>query len=184
MKTFRKIGIALMAMIACVGISACGDDDDDDDDSGSSSNSSTTSGFVVSGSKLSLSNGYYWNESGTMHIEFYNFSLTGSKYPSKFNYLSIDYPCTTDAPQTAVIPSRQYSIYVVKDQTASSDGFQGECEGSDDKSDLQITRNGNKYTIVVDYANGLGGEDQFDTDFNLSINWTGSLSELPSDYRN
>ncbi len=179
MKTFRKFGIVLMTVFAGICMTACGEDDPDE---GGDSNGSGA--IVINNSNVTMSHGYYWNDGSEMHIEFYSWDLSSSSFPSKMSFLSIDYPSTDNVPQTCVLASNQYSMYVVKDMTYTSDGFQGECSMYDSKSDLKITRSGNTFSINVAYANGIGGEeDDWNDSFSLSVDWTGSLSILPEAYR-
>jgi hypothetical protein len=179
MKTFRKLGIALMAVFTGLCMTACGDDDPEEDD-----NNNSTGSIVINDSNVPLNYVYYWNDGSEMHIEFYSWNLASSNFPSTMSYLSIDYASTDQVPQTCVLTSKQYSMYVVKDMTYTSDGFQGQCSTSNSKSDLQITRNGNNYSITVAYANGIGGEDDnWGDSFSLSVDWTGTMSELPEAYR-
>jgi hypothetical protein len=179
MKTFRKFGIALMAVFAGLCMTACGEDDPDEE-GGSNGNSA----IVINNSNVAMNYAYYWNDGSEMHIEFYSWNLSSSSFPSTMSFLSIDYASTDKVPQTCVITSNKYSMYVVKDATYTSDGFQGECSTSDNKSDLKITRDGNTFSINVAYANGLGGTgDDWNDSFSMSIDWTGSMSELPEAYR-
>jgi hypothetical protein len=179
MKTFRKFGIALMAVFAGLCMTACGDDDPDD---GGDSNGD--GGIVINNSTVTMNYAYYWSEGSEMHIEFYSWDVTSNSVPSKMSFLSIDYASTDNVPQTCVVASNKYSMYVVKEATYTSDGFQGECSTSDSKSDLKITRNGNTVSVNIAYANGIGGEgDNWTDDFSLSVNWSGSMSELPEAYR-
>lgn len=177
MKTFRKIGLTVIAVLACMCATSCGDDDDDDE----SGNSNGSVSATVDGSAFKLSNVYWWidNDNHDMHIEFYSYNPTDpSSFPGYANIMTIDYevPANVNSLQATTLESGQYHIYLVQNITMSDGGWQGETMyNSTSNSQCIITGSGSNFTIKIDHAT-VSDESETKT---VKLNFSGKISELP-----
>lgn len=158
MKTLRKIGFAVMAVIACVGITSCSDDDDDN--GGGSGNITAT----ADGASIGLKYAYWWIDTEstttqgdkTMHIEFWSFDANNmASFPGSMSLMTIDYeiPSSVNEIQTTTLESGDYHIYLVQNMTPESDGYQAETQwNATNNSDCVIVRDGNNVSITIDNA--------------------------------
>lgn len=179
MKTFRKIGVALMAVFACVCMASCGGD-------GPGAGSSAQSGVTLDGKKLDVPYVFWYTEGdGSMHVEFYNFNYAKpSSYPGKVTAFSIDYdvPAGTTTLEPITLSSNEYSMYLVLNGTASDEGWQGETKWRDSSNgDCVITKNGSKYSIKIDHATIYDIYYQADAK-SISINYNGAVNKMPEEY--
>ncbi len=181
MKTFRKIGLSLVAVITLLCATSCDKDDDDD-----SSNGNVTA--TVDGTQFKLSKAYWWIDSSNheMHIEFYSYDpAKPSTFPGYANIMTIDYevPQSVNNLQATTLESGDYHIYLVENITLDSGGWQGETRwNSTTNSNCVITGSGSNFTIKIERAvvyNNSGASDSKVVNFSYS----GTISEMPEDLR-
>lgn len=188
MNTFRKFGLSVMAVLATLSLSSCSDDDDKDENGGGSGNITAT----LDGASLGLSTVYWYidSESSTsstsnniMAIEFYSYDPTNLKsFPNSISYLSVNYeiPATQTSIESATIESGDYHIYVAKDVTMNSEGWQGETDyRATTNSPLVITRDGNNITVSVANAE----ISDWDTSKTLKLSYSGTIPMLPEQFQ-
>lgn len=179
MKTFRKLGMAIMVVLMALNFSACSDDDDNQ---GGGAISAT-----LDGANMGLNHVYWWiirsySDHKTMEIEFYSYDPVhpGNISSASFAAISYDIPNNQNDIQSVTLAGDEYEIYVAKDVSMNSDGWQGETmSDATANSPLTITRNGDTVTIKVDRAE-VSGDDPNDVKI-FSINYSGSIPYLPED---
>jgi len=183
MKTFRKFGFAVMAVIACLCTASCSDGDNEP---GSGKGSISAS---VDGKNLKLSHAYWWIDTEsttdvpgnkTMHIEFYSVDLTKPEsYPGYVNCMTIDYEIAPDVNtiQPVTLQSGEYHIYLVQNLTPDDSGWQGETIFDDmSNTPCKIVRNGdNQYTIQIDRATVSDNN----TTKTVTFKFAGPIAPLP-----
>lgn len=193
MKTFRKIGLMAIAVFTAISLASCGDDDDEEDEPGTGSNITAT----LNGSAMNLSHVYWYidKESSTsspdnvnMVIEFYSYNPTNpSSAQFPISYISVDYevPASTSSISSKTIPSGKYHIYVAKDVSMTSSGWQAESiDGQTSNSPLVITRNGSETSVRIDHAEVVAGDNpSTDITKTLALSYSGSIPMLPAEFR-
>ncbi len=185
MKTFRKFGFAVMAVIACLCTASCSDDDKDEPGSGNCSAS-------VDGKNLELSHAYWWIDTEsttvipgnkTMHIEIYSYDVTKPEsYPGYVNIMTINYEIApnVNSIQPVTLQSDEYHIYLVQNLTLDDDngGWQGETIFDDtSNAPCKIARNGSQYTIQIDHATVLDISDN-NTSKDVTIKFDGPITPM------
>lgn len=181
MKTLRKIGLLTALVMVFAALSSCGDDKDDEPEmgGGAGSGGDTPSASITLGGKpFDLGHCYYWYANGEMHIEFYNFDVTGGVFPNSINFLSIDYEVSSSqtSVQSVTLSSESYRLYLVNGLTQSSAGWQGETFWRDSSnSPLVIEKNGDKYSISIERATVASDTDERV----LSLKYSGKINKLP-----
>lgn len=165
--------VVLLSLV--LSVASCSKDDD---------NSSSSSGSVsvkLKGETVKFSNVYWHSEGGEIFIEFYSYDLNSNSWPKSINYLGINYAVsgTPTGVSSVTLPSGDYHIYIAKNVTMDSEGWQGETLYQDtSNSPLIIQKNGNKYQISVEKAT-VGNDN---TTAGLSINYNGTINKLPARY--
>ncbi len=194
MKTFRKISMMAIAMFTAISLASCGDDDDEEDEPGNSNGSISA---TLNGSAMNLSHAYWYidKESSTsspdnvnMVIEFYSYNPTdpaSTQFP--ISYISVDYevPASTSSISSKTIPSGNYHIYVAKDVSMTSSGWQAESiDGQTSNSPLVITRNGSETSVRIDHAEVVAGDNpSADITKTLVLSYSGEIPMLPAEFR-
>ena len=194
MKTFRKIGLIAIAMFTVLSLASCGDDDDDENepDNGNSNISAT-----LNGTAMNLSHVYWYIDKTSttsnpdnvnMVIEFYSYNPTDpatAQFP--ISYISVDYevPASTSSISSKTIPSGDYHIYVAKDVSMTSSGWQAESiDGQTSNSPLVITRNGSETSVRIDHAEVVAGDKpSSDISRTLVLSYSGNIPMLPAEFR-
>lgn len=190
MRTLRKLGLHLfITIIASLSFASCSDDDDDKDNGGNKASA------TIGSENLPLSYAYWYfdeNSSGNnadnknLVIEFYSIDITkmsASNFPSSINFMSIDYdvPASQSEPLAATVESGDYHVYLAKDVTMNSEGWQGETAWrATSNSPVVITKNGNTFTVNIASAEIYGENNQMKE---LKFSYTGPISYLPEKYR-
>lgn len=174
--TLSKIFAYILLGILLLPVTSCSKDDEPD-----GGNGATSSAFNLGGQPLKLSYAYWWANAGDMHIEFYSYDPTGNKFPNSMSYLSIDYsiPSNQTEIESVTLPSGSYSIYVAKDVTMSSEGWQGQTKWNDStNSPLIIEKDGKNVKITVENAT----ISDYSESLPLTINFNSSIKKLPEKY--
>lgn len=181
---FKKLSLSAILALIIVGLgtvtmTSCSKDDEPSGGSNGTGGNSTA--ITIDGQSLNLSYVYWWADNGDMHIEFYSFDPTGTQYPNSISYLSIDYSIPNDQSEivSTTLPSGSYSIYVAKNVTMNSDGWQAQTRWNDSSnSPLVIEKSGNNVKITIEKAT----VSNYTESVPLSINFSGTIKKLPSEY--
>lgn len=182
MKTFRKIGLALIAIAATLSIFSCSKDDEPNDGgNGNGSSAVTVDGQSVAMSHVfwyiddhsSASEGYHY-----VHIEFYSYDPTNPSMVSKVNFLSIDYevPKSQTTIKDITLDGGDYDCYLAFGVTMNDLGWQGQTwKNETENTPFTIKMDGNKVSIKIDRVTVYDN----DTHKTISVNYNGPIKELP-----
>lgn len=180
MKSITKLGVLVVSLFLALSAVSCSDDDDDASGNGKGNNAISV---TLDGKSVKFSNVYWYRYEGEVYVEFYSYDPTNIKsMPNSINFLSISFDAADESNElpSVTVPSGEYHIYVAKNVTMNSDGWQGETIWRDtSNSPLIIKKEGNTYHISVEKA--TVGDDVTDT--NISISYNGKVPLLPSKYR-
>lgn len=168
----------VMMAFACVGLSACSSDDDDN---GGGSGSNSSSGVTVSAKY-----GYYTKESGDWCFWFFN------KTPGSDGWFSgnVEMVMIAVKSSSSTIPEGEFSgnfeVEVSKSNASTQTATYWE-SGSESETTGKVTikKSGSGYTISYTGVTLYEYDDndkRVNTINNCSFSYTGSLTQLPSNF--
>lgn len=177
MRTLRKFGFAIIAVIALLAASSCSSDEES---TGGSGSSSTT----LDGSKFSASYAYWYiieqGQSNILVMEFYSCNRNKPSFPLNMVSFSYDIPKDQTEIENVTLSNDEYDIYLVKDMTMNDEGWQGEnWKNRNANSSLVIKRNGNKISVSLENANIY---DDSNTPKVFSFNYEGSITRIEDEW--